>query len=317
MTIRSTRILFVVFFMFCAAAALNALYFQSGPSTTPAGRVAAERAQKEAEAERKRRLELSASDAALRTQIAPSAAPLPATASTAVVGTAAMPVSTKSAVEKNKPSAVPRAVQVQSQNRLPPPLPTAANAPSDETAKRFAKFKPDSWSSPPSAGAVPIGADTLPDAPDAEGDATTISAVQRELNARGYGPLATDGVPGLATRAAILAFEFDHNLSFAAEATDAILKRLLLGSSSNNEPAEPAGRVKTARAEALIRTVQQSLVSLGYDIGRVDGRFGEETQRAIKSFEIDEGLASKGRISAEVFARLARAVAVAKVQVVR
>jgi peptidoglycan hydrolase-like protein with peptidoglycan-binding domain len=54
--------------------------------------------------------------------------------------------------------------------------------------------------------------------------------------------------------------------------------------------------------------VQHSLTTLGYQPGRIDGRVGEETERTIRAFEAEHGLAVTGRISAELFSRLARAV---------
>jgi peptidoglycan hydrolase-like protein with peptidoglycan-binding domain len=182
----------------------------------------------------------------------------------------------------------------------------------EQGVRRFARLKPD-------AAKADAAGDTLPDAPEAEGDPETIRAVQRELTARNYGPLVPDGVPGLVTRAAIMAFEHDNRLPLTGEATEKLLARILLGASGgqtgNTEPA--AGRVRSSQAEIVMRTVQSSLVALGYQVGRVDGRTGEDTERAIREFELDEGLKPTGRVSAEVFSRLGRVVASAKPQPVR
>ena len=182
----------------------------------------------------------------------------------------------------------------------------------EQGARRFARLKPDA------AKADAIG-DTLPDAPEAEGDPETIRAVQRELSSKSYGPLVSDGVPGLVTRAAIMAFEHDNRMPLTGEATEKLLARLLLGTSgAAGDATDPAaGRVRSAHAESVMRTVQQSLIALGYQAGRVDGRAGEETERAIREFEMDEGLKQTGRVSAEVFSRLGRVVASAKPQPVR
>jgi peptidoglycan hydrolase-like protein with peptidoglycan-binding domain len=59
----------------------------------------------------------------------------------------------------------------------------------------------------------------------------------------------------------------------------------------------------------VIRTVQQRLAALGYRIGRADGWLGEDTVKAIRDFEMDKGLVPKGRISAELVARLSDAAA--------
>ena len=173
----------------------------------------------------------------------------------------------------------------------------AAAAP-PEPVIRFARFRPDA-----------ARADVLPEAPNAEGDAETIRAVQRELIQRGYGPIQSDGVPGLGTRAAVLAYEHDHRLALTAAVTPALLKHILLGHDAGT-PAADAGRVRTPEAEHVIRTVQQSLTMIGYQPGRIDGRIGEDTERAIREFELDEGQKASGRVSADLLTRLARATSV-------
>jgi Putative peptidoglycan binding domain len=167
----------------------------------------------------------------------------------------------------------------------------------EETAVRFARLRPDA--------AKP---DNLPHAPDAEGNPETIKAVQRELTTRHYGPLIADGVPGQVTRAAIMAFEFDNRLALTGEATEALLTRILLGPSGSPGAELGHGKVRSIHAEQMIRTVQQSLVTLGYQPGRIDGRVGDDSERAIREFEMDQGLVPTGRVSAELFSRLARAL---------
>ena len=175
----------------------------------------------------------------------------------------------------------------------------------EQGPRRFARLRPD-------AAQANRPGDTLPDAPDAEGDTATISAVQRELAARGYGKLTPDGVPGLVTRAAIMAYEHDNQLPLKGEASATLLARIVLGSTGAATPDPAAGRVRSAQAEIVMRTVQQSLAALGYQVGKIDGRAGDDIGRAIREFELDEGLKPTGRVSAEVFTRLGRVVASAK-----
>jgi hypothetical protein len=178
----------------------------------------------------------------------------------------------------------------------------ARNRVVDETPPlRIARLSPDA-----------ANTDMMPDAPDAEGDPAVIRAVQRELTARGYGTLQADGVPGLLTRAAIMAFEHDNKMGLTGEATERVLKRLLLGGTLEPQPEDVAGRVRSAHADQVIRTVQQSLATLNYQPGRLDGRVGEDTERAIREFEMDQGLVPTGRISADLFSRVAKAVAGSK-----
>ena len=136
-------------------------------------------------------------------------------------------------------------------------------------------------------------------------DAETVRAIQRELKLRGYGPVPVNGTMGLATRAAIMAFEHDHGMALSAEASGGLLKRIVLGAA---EPADGsrsvADRGVSARAPEVIRSVQQWLAALGYQPGETDGRLGAETVKAIQEFEVDKGMVPRGRVSAELVSRL-------------
>ena len=176
----------------------------------------------------------------------------------------------------------------------------AAAGPSpEEQALRIARFAPD-----------PRKIDPAPAGPDEWTDAETIRAIQRELKLRGYGPLGGDGAIGLTTRAAIMAFEHDHGMALSGEASERLLKRILLGTADPaSADSSGAGRVRSGHAEQVIRSVQQWLATLGYQPGRIDGRPGEDTVKAIRDFEMDKGLVPRGRISAELVTRLSEAAA--------
>jgi peptidoglycan hydrolase-like protein with peptidoglycan-binding domain len=128
-------------------------------------------------------------------------------------------------------------------------------------------------------------------------------AVQRELQIRGYETGSRDGVVGVMTRGAILAFEYDHGMPLTARPTQELLKAIILG-----EDGRGAGKrlKETAEAQEVIRSVQRSLAKLGYKSAGTDGRLGAETMRAIRVFEGDQALPETGRISGPLIARLAR-----------
>ena len=177
-----------------------------------------------------------------------------------------------------------------------PPPRTAAQPPARtrtaQGTKRTAQLKPDA------ANANDMAEDLPGDA-----GADTVRAIQRELNQRGFGPLANDGIMRLATRAAIMSYEHDNRLPYTAEATEGLLTHLVLGASAINPPAG-AGEVTSPHAEATIKQVQRMLAAGGYRPCPADGRLRVETTSAIRAFEQDQGLAPKGRISAEVVVRL-------------
>jgi peptidoglycan hydrolase-like protein with peptidoglycan-binding domain len=134
-----------------------------------------------------------------------------------------------------------------------------------------------------------------------------VRAVQRELTARGYGGVTVDGTINLRTRAAIMAYEFDQHLPVTGLATDALLQRLVMGTTS--DPADASSAPRKDRAEQVVRHVQQTLARLGYAIGRPDGRAGEDLVRAIRDFELDQGLVPSGRVSADLLAAIERRLA--------
>ena len=148
---------------------------------------------------------------------------------------------------------------------------------------------------PAEAGASPTA--------NADADADTVHAVQSELNRRGYGPLAADGVMRPAARAAIMAFEHEHRLPLTGEASQELLKQLVFGAPP---PAGAAGppEVRTPQAQAVVRDVQRQLAARGYHPGPADGRLSAETIAAIRTFEADQGLVPKGRISVALLDRL-------------
>jgi Putative peptidoglycan binding domain len=138
---------------------------------------------------------------------------------------------------------------------------------------------------------------------EARPDADTVRAVQAELNRRGHGPVGTDGVMHPTVRAAIMAFEHEQRLPLTGEPTQELLKLLLFGAPP---PAGAAGspEVRSPQAKALVSDVQRQLAARGYRPGAADGRLSAETVAAIRTFEADQGLVPKGRISVAVLERL-------------
>lgn len=174
----------------------------------------------------------------------------------------------------------------------------AARKSTEDRTQRTARLDPASST----LDGLPAVADT------AEEDTETIRALQRELRQRGYGPLVSDGIMRPVTRAAIMAYEHDQGLPLSGEASEMLLGRVLLGASPSFEPTSGAARkVASQRAAQIVRTAQEMLAKLGYQPGQIDGRLSEETVRAVREFELDKGLACKGRISAEVLLRLTEA----------
>jgi peptidoglycan hydrolase-like protein with peptidoglycan-binding domain len=129
-------------------------------------------------------------------------------------------------------------------------------------------------------------------------------AVQRELQIRGYETGARDGVAGVMTRGAILAYEHDHGLPLTARPSQELLKAIVLG--EGGKASGKSAKAETAEAQDVIRSVQRSLAKLGYKAGSANGRLTPETARAIRAFEGDQALPETGRVSGPLISRLAR-----------
>ena len=133
-----------------------------------------------------------------------------------------------------------------------------------------------------------------------------VKAIQQKLGQRGYEPGTPDGVTGVVTRAAIMAYEHDYGLPLTGEPSENLLHHLQSASGGKPVGAPKSRQPRSGNAEQIIRTVQQSLAQLGYFGGKIDGRPGDDTVRSIREYEMDAGLVPTGRVSAPLLMKLAR-----------
>ncbi|MEZ5923895.1 MAG: peptidoglycan-binding domain-containing protein [Hyphomicrobiaceae bacterium] len=138
-------------------------------------------------------------------------------------------------------------------------------------------------------------------APEAE----LVSAVQRELQAKGYAPGDDGGKLTLQTRAAVLAFETDTGRPLTGMPSEAILKDLLFGTTIVAKGLE-APHV-TGEGSRVVREIEARLLEAGFDPGAVDGKLDARTARAIKQYETAHGLEVTGKIGGQLVARLVAA----------
>jgi len=158
----------------------------------------------------------------------------------------------------------------------------------------------------PAATERPASADAAPDAASATAlDPDVVRGVQRELSHRGYEAGPADGLVHPVTRAAVMGFEHDHGLPLTGEPSEDLLKAILFGLPAG--AGSSTARTPTPQAQAIIRSVQQSLATLGYQVSKIDGFMGEETSRAIRAFEAQHRLTPTGRISGALLLELDKA----------
>ena len=180
-----------------------------------------------------------------------------------------------------------------------PPEPATPAAPATNRVGRFAQAPARTTSQP--AAPQPVASE-----PEPERSQDVIRQVQLKLVALGYEPGSSDGVAGLVTRGAIMAFEHDQGLPLSGDPTELLLRQMQLGPTAKDATVRAVRPQRAPHAEQVLRTVQQSLATLGYFAGKVDGRPGDETERAIREYEMDNGLVPTGRVSAPLLNRLAR-----------
>lgn len=135
--------------------------------------------------------------------------------------------------------------------------------------------------------------------------AEIIRGVQRELTNRGYAAGQPDGIVGLVTRAAIMAYEHDFGLALTGEPSEDLLNRIVLGSAAPLDQGRGEGDViLSAEAKAVVQTIKQALTAQGYKTGSDATALSPETRRAIRDFEVAQKLPETGRISAPLVSRL-------------
>lgn len=156
-----------------------------------------------------------------------------------------------------------------------------------------------------SAIVPPIETGAVKPLPETADKTDLTRAIQRELKEKGYEAGAVDGVAGLVTRGAIMAYEADAGLPLTGEPRPALLQHLVLGSADAGSSGGGDRQAPSPEAEQVIRAVQSAFRQLGYLTTVPDGRLNDATRRAIRKFELDRKLKETGRISGELLAKLA------------
>jgi lytic murein transglycosylase len=128
--------------------------------------------------------------------------------------------------------------------------------------------------------------------------------LQTLLNSLGYDAGPPDGLFGSRTRVAVRGFQADQGLAADGFPTLSLLDRVRTRAGITPEPA----RVPHGLDRAGVRQLQRLLNRLGYSAGAADGRIGDRTRAAIRSFERARGMEVRGRAT-DVVLEAARAAA--------
>lgn len=127
---------------------------------------------------------------------------------------------------------------------------------------------------------------------DVRPSSATLVEVQEGLAAAGYYHGAIDGLIGSRTKAAIEAFQRDHQMAITGEVSSELVTSLR--TSTGGDVSRDVTAAIDPAASARVKAVQTALNQIGYGPVEVNGRADESTADAIRRFQLDNGLTITG-----------------------
>ena len=125
-----------------------------------------------------------------------------------------------------------------------------------------------------------------------------VYALQQRLISLRYLDGVADGVFGMETQEALVAFQRANNLTADGETNVATWRKLNGSARAANATPTPVPATTATLHEGEsgenVYLLQAKLFELGYYTGRVDGRYGSETTEAVKAFQRANGLSADG-----------------------
>lgn len=141
-----------------------------------------------------------------------------------------------------------------------------------------------------------------------------VKKLQQKLKDLGYLSGSVDGKFGVATEAAVIAFQKNNNLTADGKAGTATQSKLYSGTAKKStgtqikiDDSSSSGRdtsgisstgyitLENGSSGDQVRTLQKRLKDLGYYNGSVDGSYGESTQAAVMAFQLRNNLTVDGK----------------------
>lgn len=123
--------------------------------------------------------------------------------------------------------------------------------------------------------------------------------LQKALLELGFNPNGTDGKFGRGTETAVKAYQAARGLEADGKAGTLTLTKLYAETDGQSATVTTPvttnpNTLKYGDSGSRVTEMQTALVKLGYNTNGVDGRFGAGTQRAVISFQKDNGLEADG-----------------------
>lgn len=154
-----------------------------------------------------------------------------------------------------------------------------------------------------------------------------VTALQTALASLGYYDSTIDGVYGKGTREAVRSFQAAYGLSVDGVAGSRTLAKIedltgvqIGGTGASGGTGDSTGGDSTVQGAGLfggvyttlqmgssgsrVRTLQQALKALGFDVGTVDGDFGSATYTAVKAFQKHHSLTVDGKAGKNTLKKL-------------
>ena len=125
-----------------------------------------------------------------------------------------------------------------------------------------------------------------------------VYALQARLIELRYLSGVADGVFGVETQNALIAFQKNNNLTADGNAGSTTLRKLngscKAAGGTTPPPAAVGATLREGDQGEAVYILQARLFELGYYTGRIDGRFSEETTMAVTQFQMANGLTADG-----------------------
>ena len=138
---------------------------------------------------------------------------------------------------------------------------------------------------------------------------SAVTQLQQLLKDKGYLTGSVDGIFGNQTYSAVRAFQKDAGLAVDGIVGSKTWTALQSGNTSSRGSSSSRDIISTETLKmgsrgTAVSNLQQRLKGLGYSIGKVDGIFGSQTQKAVKAFQKDNGLVADGIAGPKTIAKL-------------
>jgi peptidoglycan hydrolase-like protein with peptidoglycan-binding domain len=118
--------------------------------------------------------------------------------------------------------------------------------------------------------------------------------LQEALKALGHDPGPIDGVFGASTEAAVKAFQQAKGIS-----VDGIVGEVTWINIDEADQSEPV--LKIGSTGLPVRRAQKRMSLVGFDVGGVDGRYGTQTEAAVKKLQQQAGISVDGIVGPETW----------------